>query len=640
MKVLQLTAIALAVSTLMACSDGDDGRDGAAGAPGADGQDGAPGLNSLTTQTELEIGDVNCPAGGIQFDSGLDSNANGALDADEVTDTNFVCAPGATSVASTEILNNLNNTWFAEAADEVAENKSVWINATSGTSASASINGVNATFEMTEANIAALKGMAKNVILFVGDGMGISTVTAARILDGQNKGLMGEENQLSFDTFPFAGLSKTYNVDAQTPDSAGTMTAMMSGVKTDVGTIGVDEDIERGDCSTVAGNELVTALELAEIAGKSTGIISTARITHATPAATYAKSADRNWEDVSDMPEDAVTAGCIDIADQLVNFEMYLEARYEGLDVDGIEVAMGGGRRHFLPKDEAFNSPDASSSVEGDRTDGRDLTAEWQSMYSNGVYVYDQTGFDGIDTETTERVFGLFNESHMQYSADRGNDIAGEPTIAEMTETAINVLNNNDEGFFLMVESGRIDHAHHAGSAHGALNDTIAFAEAIAKADELTSDDDTLIIVTADHGHVFTIAGYPKRGNPILGKVVGVGSEEAALAADGLPYTTLGYTNGRGFRDFGDDVTNADATYGFDADTGRKDLTDVNTESAGFHQEALIPYSAETHSGEDVGVYAKGPGAFLVNGTNEQSMIFHVMDYAGNLVYQADEALK
>ena len=480
---------------------------------------------------------------------------------------------------------------------------------------------------------------AKNVILFVGDGMGISTLTSARIHKGQLAGNPGEEGYLSFESFPHTALVKTYNVDAQTPDSAGTMTAMMSGLKTDVGVIGVDEDIERGDCSTVVGNELVTALELAEIAGKSTGIISTARITHATPAATYAKSADRNWEDISDMPEDAITAGCSDIAEQLVNFEANLEANFEGLDVDGLEVVMGGGRRHFLPRDEAFNSPDAASSVEGDRTDGRDLTAEWQAMYENGVYIYDKSGFDGLDTETTERVFALFNESHMQYEADRGNDIAGEPSIAEMTSAAIKVLDNNEEGFFLMVESGRIDHAHHAGNAYGALYDTIAFAEAVDTADKLTDDEETLIIVTADHGHVFTIAGYPKRGNPILGKVVNVGSDEAATAADGTPYTTLGYTNGLGFRNLGD-VTNSDASYLEGPDAGRKDITDVDTTTPGYHQEALIPLGSETHSGEDVGIYAKGPGAFLVNGTNEQSVIFHVINFAGDFVSQAENAME
>lgn len=643
MNLFKLSIIAVAVAGLSACSlEGDDGNDGAPGADGVNGVDGQNGLTSLTVQTELAVGDANCPNSGVRIDSGLDADADGTLADSEITSTSYVCVPGVNSVSSSELLTSLNNEWFVAAQTEVENNKAVWINATSGESAASSSAAFTATVnsrEELDAMVANLRGKAKNVILFVGDGMGISTVTAARILDGQMNGLAGEENQLSFDKFPFSGLSKTYNVDAQTPDSAGTMTAMMSGIKTDVGVIGVDEDIERGDCSTVAGNELVTALELAEIAGKSTGIISTARITHATPAATYAKSADRNWEDISDMPEAAVTAGCSDIADQLINFEANLEANFEGLDVDGIEVVMGGGRRHFLPRDEAFNSPDAASSVEGDRTDGRDLTAEWQTMYENGVYIFDQSGFDGLDTETTEKVFALFNESHMQYEADRSNDIAGEPSIAEMTSAAIKVLDNNEKGFFLMVESGRIDHAHHAGNAYGALHDTIAFAEAVDAADKLTDDEDTLIIVTADHGHVFTIAGYPKRGNPILGKVVNVGSDEAATAADGTPYTTLGYTNGLGFRNLGD-VTNSDASYLAGPDTGRKDITDVDTTTPGYHQEALIPLSSETHSGEDVGIYAKGLGAFLVNGTNEQSVIFHVMDFAGDFVSQAESAME
>ena len=475
------------------------------------------------------------------------------------------------------------------------------------------------------------KFKAKNVILFVGDGMGVSTLTAARILKGQNAGELGEEGYLTFEEFPHSALVKTYNVDAQTPDSAGTMTAMMSGLKTDVGVIGVDEDIERGNCATVAGNEVVTALELAEIKGLATGVISTARITHATPAATYAKSADRNWEDVSDMPEDAVTAGCTDIADQLVNFESNLEARFSGIDVDGIEVVMGGGRRHFLPKDEAFNSADAVSSVEGDRTDDRDLTSEWQQMYENGVYVIDQAGFDAIDTETTERVFGLFNESHMQYEADRANDIAGEPSIAEMTEKAINILDNNDKGFFLMVESGRIDHGHHAGSAYNALTDTLAFEAAVKAAYENTNPEETLILVTADHSHVFTIAGYPKRGNPILGKVVNVGSDEPATAADDMPYTTLGYTNGLGHQNLGTE-TDADAVYAYDANTGRVDLTNIDTTASGYHQEALIPLGSETHAGEDISLHATGPGSQLVQGVVEQNVVFHLINQALDLV--------
>ena len=474
---------------------------------------------------------------------------------------------------------------------------------------------------------------AKNVILFVGDGMGVSTLTAARILQGQQQGQSGEEGYLSFEKFPFSALVKTYNVDAQTPDSAGTMTAMVSGLKTDAGVIGVDEDVVRGDCTSVTGNEVITALELAEIKGLATGVISTARITHATPAATYAKSADRNWEDVSDMPEAAVTAGCKDIADQLVNFESYLENRYTGVDVDGIEVVMGGGRRHFLPKDESFNSPDASSSVEGDRTDNRDLTAEWQQKYPSGSYVMDQAGFDAIDSSSATKVFALFNESHMQYEADRGNDKAGEPSLTQMTSKAIDILKKNDNGFFLTIESGRIDHGHHAGSAYNALTDTIEFAKAVQAAVDNTNPEETLILVTADHSHVFTIAGYPKRGNPILGKVVSVGSTEPSTASDGMPYTTLGYTNGRGFMNLGSE-TNADAAYGNDINAGRQDLTNIDTTTSGYHQEALIPTSSETHAGEDITLHAMGPGSQFVQGVVEQSVVFHVINQALGLVNQ------
>jgi alkaline phosphatase len=633
MKLLKLSIIAMAISALTACTlDGDKGPEGAQGAQGTPGAQGAAGLNSLTVQSNLAVSDSNCRNGGVQLQSGLDANANGTLDTSEVSQTNFVCSPSVNSVTSADVANNITNSWYQDGLVTLQQSRTNWLNNTQGRTVAA--KGVERTARQSaEETIARLRGSAKNVILFVGDGMGISTVTAARILDGQDKGMMGEENALHFGEFPFAGLAKTYNVDAQTPDSAGTMTAMMTGVKTDVGTIGTDEDIVRGDCSTVEGNELVTALEQAELAGKATGVISTARITHATPAATYSKSADRNWEDNSDMPAEAVTAGCEDIASQLVNFESNLEARFPSATavIDGIDVAMGGGRRHFLPKDAAFNSSDAASSVEGDRTDGRDLTAEWQAQYTAGSYVMDQAGFDAINPETTSKLFGLFNESHMQYEADRANDSAGEPSVAEMTEKAIQILDNDDDGFFLMVESGRIDHSHHAGNAHGALRDTIALAEAVKVADELTSDEDTLIIVTADHGHVFTIAGYPKRGNPILGKVVNVGATEADLASDELPYTTLGYTNGPGHRNYGATETNPDRTYGDAVNAGRIDLTDIDTTLAGFHQEALVPKTSETHSGEDIGVYAKGPGAFLVNGTNEQNMIYHIMAFAADL---------
>lgn len=463
-------------------------------------------------------------------------------------------------------------------------------------------------------------GAAKNVILFVGDGMGLSTVTASRIRAGQKLGKTGEEYQLSFEKFPFSGLMKTYNVDAQTPDSAGTMTAMMSGVKTNSGVIGVGEKTVRSDCQSQQGNELTTMLELAELAGKATGIISTARITHATPAATYAKTAERNWEATA-------PAGCVDIASQLVHFKENLQKRYpNNHNIDGLEVVLGGGRRNFLPQGKGSK-----------RKDDVNLIQTWQKLYPQGVYVENEQQFNAIGS-AAKPIFGLFNASHMQYESDRHNDKdGGEPSLSAMTQKAIAHLKQNPNGFFLMVESGRIDHAHHAGNAYNALEDTIEYANAVQKAFENTDPKDTLIIVTADHSHVFTIAGYPKRGNPILGKVVSVGQDKPALAEDKMPYTTLGYTNGRGFMDLGS-ITNADVSYSKPINTGRQDLSAVNTTSAGFHQEALVPLSSETHAGEDVGAWASGPGAHLLTGTHEQSILFHVMNRAAAMDAKAAAA--
>ena len=188
------------------------------------------------------------------------------------------------------------------------------------------------------------KRKAKNVILFVGDGMGITTLTASRILEGQLRGESGEENLLSFEQFPFAALSKTYSVNQQTSDSAPTMTAIITGQKTDEGILSVNQNVVHDDYKTVKGNEAVTLLEMAEQAGKSTGVVTTARLTHATPAACYAHSPNRDWEadgDISSSSKDAYDAKFPDIARQLIEFPYG----------DGLEVALGGGRTKFLPKE-------------------------------------------------------------------------------------------------------------------------------------------------------------------------------------------------------------------------------------------------------------------------------------------------
>lgn len=446
------------------------------------------------------------------------------------------------------------------------------------------------------------KKKAKNVILFIGDGMGVSTLTAARIFDGQLRGESGEENRLSFEEFPYSAFSKTYSTNQQTSDSAPTATAILTGVKTRDGIISVDQNVVRGDHTTVAGNETISILQMAEESGRSTGIVSTARITHATPAATYAHSPDRNWESDTDVlrrnPK-AVEAGFPDIARQLIEFKAG----------NGIDVAFGGGRSKFIP---AGTADPEYPALEGERADGRDLTREWAEK-SNASFIWNRQQFDAIDVRKAGRVLGLFERSHMRYERDRKNDPAGEPSLAEMTEKAVDILSQNKKGFFLMVEGGRIDHAHHNGNAFNALGETSALSDAVRAAVAKVDLSETLIIVTADHSHAFTIAGYPARGNNILGLTRSIGGDgdpetEPTLAGDKKPYTTLGYANGPGYRA-----------------GGRPELTHEEAVDPKYRQEATVPMSSETHGGEDVAIYAVGPSAYLIHGSMEQNWIFHVM---------------
>lgn len=441
-----------------------------------------------------------------------------------------------------------------------------------------------------------IESPAKNVILFVGDGMGISTIAAARIREGQLKGGSGEENALSFERFPYLSLSKTYSVNGQTPDSAPTMTAMMTGIKTLQGVLSVTQDVRYNDCASARGKGVATLLEVSEALGLATGIVSTARITHATPAATYAHTPNRDWESDAELSAEAKTNGCKDIARQLVEFPYG----------NGLEVALGGGRSYFLPNTEA-DPEDAGST--GRRRDGKNLTTEWTGSGPGAAYVWNKAQFDAIDPNVTSHLLGLFERSHMEYETDRALDTGKEPSLAEMTSKAIDILraHSGDKGYFLMVEGGRIDHAHHAGNASRALTDAIALSDAVSVATRKSSVNDTLIIVTADHSHTFTVAGYPDRGNDILGKVVTDGA--LALDSNGKPYTTLGYINGPGYR----------------GPMARPDLTAVDTANPDFLQEAAVPLPSETHAAEDVAVYARGPGAHAFQGVVEQNVIFHVM---------------
>jgi alkaline phosphatase len=442
---------------------------------------------------------------------------------------------------------------------------------------------------------------AKNVILFIGDGMGVSTLTAARILEGQLRGEPGEENYLSFEKFPYSGLVKTYNVDAQVADSAGTASALNTGIKTRIGVINTSPTHPQNVCEGATEARLTPAAEYAERAGMSTGVVSTARLTHATPAAVYASAPSRDWENDSDIPKGS--KACSDIASQITGM----------LGGDGLDVALGGGRREFQPV----------GTEKGRREDGRNIIDEWVQSSPDAHYVGTAEELANTDLNKTSRLLGLFDDSHMDFELDRTTNPSMptiQPHLADMTEAAIKLLSQNENGFYLMVEGGRVDHGHHAGNAQRALTDAVALSEAVKRAAALVDLDETLILVTADHSHVFTMAGYPARGNPIFGLVTPPHSPENAprLAEDGKPYTTLGYNNGPG------------AIKG-----ERETLTSEQVEAPNYLQQSAVPLESETHGGEDVALFAVGPWSHLATGTIEQNEIFHIINHALGLIERA-----
>lgn len=423
------------------------------------------------------------------------------------------------------------------------------------------------------------KPLAKNVILFVGDGMGVSTVTAARIFDGQSQGKMGEEHYLAFEHFENVALIKTYNTNAQVPDSAGTATAIMSGFKTNIGSVNVPAEwVDAQDPRACDPSALPPTLaRLSADANRSVGIISTARITHATPAAVFGYAASRGWEADKDIPDLVKPAGCTSLAAQLVD------------PATPVNLALGGGLKEF----------------------SEEQLDMWAEQGGDHITIKTGTEFAALNAGDKQDILGLFDDSHMDFEADRVEK-GDEPSLAEMTAFAIENLSARDNGgFVLMVEAGRVDHAHHGTNAYRALRDMQALNEAVKVAVE-KSGDDTLILVTADHSHVFTMAGYPVRGNPILGLVKGynpeTGEVELIKDRDDKPYTTLGYHNGPNVRE-----------------SDSPALTDNEVQAPDFRQQTAVNTRSETHAGEDVPLYATGPGSDKARGVMDQDEIHGIM---------------
>lgn len=425
---------------------------------------------------------------------------------------------------------------------------------------------------------------AKNVILFIGDGMGVATLTAARIYEAQQRGADGASNHLSFEAFPNLGLVRTYSADSLVTDSAAGASAILTGQRTLNGALGVNDQVRRGDCASVAGSTVPTLAELARRKGLATGVVSTAAITDATPASLYAHTPSRQWQSDADLPPEAVAAGCKDIARQMLDGPKALQ----------LDVMLGGGGGAFLP-----------SEADGKRLDGRDLTAEWRA--SGGAYVKTGSALAAVP-KGTKRLLGLFAPGNMMRENARTATQTDAPRLTQMTVKAIEVLSQNKQGYFLMVEGALIDKAHHISLAQEALNETVELSKAVAAALAMTDPKDTLIIVTADHSHGLTINGGA-RDTSILGLLPG-NEDDPAKALDGKAVPILMYASGPGAAPVGE---------------LRPDPAQLDTADPDQRNFAAVPLYSAAHTGEDIATYATGPGAQGVHGLMDHPAVFEVM---------------
>jgi alkaline phosphatase len=421
---------------------------------------------------------------------------------------------------------------------------------------------------------------AKNVIFFLGDGMGVQEVTAARYYQ------YGAAGKMNFDRLPFTGFQTTWSLKPGTapylpdydPDSAATGTMWATGQKT------VDERISQGPSTAlnVPGKNLRTVLEAAQRAGKRTGNVSTAEITDATPAVLDSHMSLRGCQGPKDMtacPTETKAAGGLgSIAEQTVDHK--------------VDVVLGGGRGRFNA---------AGGTIAGGPDNGK--TVEDSAKRQGYTEVNTAQDLAGVSKDDLP-VLGLFNNGNMTTEwtgpvAVQGDGVpahkcvttnrpANEPSLSDMTRKAIDLLDNGrghgrDNGFFLQVEGASIDKQDHAANACGQLGENIAFDDAIGVAlDYQRTHPDTLIVVTADHSHTSQIVGED----------------------------TTGTGNPTGYSD--------------NLITKDNQVMRITYGTAGGPGPAAVPPSQQ-HTGGVVPIWGKGPGAAAILGTTDHTDLFEVL---------------
>jgi alkaline phosphatase len=439
---------------------------------------------------------------------------------------------------------------------------------------------------------------AKNVILFIGDGMSMAHRTAARILSkGIVEGHYGGE--LAIDDMPHMALISTAGSDSIVTDSANSMSAYTTGHKSCVGALGVY-------CAANESKFDQPAVEnITEILKRKTklavGVVTNTEIEDATPAAMVAHTRSRK-------EYDAIVA-------------MFFNAKPD--------VILGGGLPAFLPK------PAESKSGEPTRNDNQDFLAKFKGE----GYAYAATNSELLSEAAkpeTRRLLGLFNTKDIDGALDRKflkagtvSKFPGQPDLTDEVQAALDVLSRNDDGFMLMVESGRIDKY-----SQRAVYDTIMLDNAVRLAkDFVATRNDTLIIVVADHGHPISLIGTvdDTSNQPLLRNRTKVyGDAEfpnyPAAGPDGYPASVdVTHRLALGF-----------AAYPDTCDTGKPHLDGENKPKAAGRDACVPPETFKTgnipeaqdkgvHSGDDVVLTAMGPGSEQFHGHMENTRVFRAI---------------
>jgi alkaline phosphatase len=425
---------------------------------------------------------------------------------------------------------------------------------------------------------------AQNVIIFVADGAGPTFFTATRIHDGQRRGVIGDTHDAPPDLFPYAGFARTHSADDRVTDSAASATSIFGGVKTHNGGVGVSAGVE--SCEDMLNGGAVSSLaDAARAGGRKVGVVTTTTVTDATPAAVYAHAPDRGWQYPDRFPAEARAAGCTDSPDQLIQAQL--------------DVAIGGGLVLFLPQ-----------AQNGVRPDGRDLTVEWRQDGAGRAFVADAPSFLALDTANVDQLLALVAPTDL-YDPDRvdGNPTT-TPTLAELADVALEVLEKGDEGYLLLIEQEGTDELQHAGKLGLALDAGVEMYDALRLVLERVDLDETLVIVTADHGQPLAMGGGGPLESPLLG-VARYGGR-VALGQDQAPYPQLGFYVGPRAR----------------PDAPNRELTDADVADRHFIPDSAVPLAVVPHSGVDVPVYAIGPWSDLFSGVYEQNAIYTFVRHA------------